>query len=187
MCNQNKKSGKPGPFLLSGSRDKTIKMWDVSTGMCLMTLVRTFLSAFHLIKLSIIKLWSGIFLQLTVMNWFSAGVLSSVDSLSFSFSKVGHDNWVRGVLFHPGGKFIVTCADDKTLRIWDYKNKRCMKTLYAHEHFVTSLGKNSLSFRIISFNFVLTVWSSAAHFKTSTLVTGLELIPAMGKIKFAYK
>lgn len=55
--------------------------------------------------------------------------------------QVGHDNWVRGILFHPGGKFIVTCADDKTLRIWDYKNKRCMKTLSAHEHFVTSLGK----------------------------------------------
>lgn len=36
---QTKKSGKPGPFLLSGSRDKTIKMWDVSIGMCLMTLV----------------------------------------------------------------------------------------------------------------------------------------------------
>lgn len=56
-------------------------------------------------------------------------------------SQVGHDNWVRGILFHPGGKFIVSCADDKTLRIWDYKNKRCMKTLCAHEHFVTSLGK----------------------------------------------
>lgn len=56
-------------------------------------------------------------------------------------SKVGHDNWVRGVLFHPGGRFIVSCADDKTLRTWDYKNKRCMKTLIAHEHFVTSMGE----------------------------------------------
>lgn len=54
---------------------------------------------------------------------------------------MGHDNWVRGVLFHPGGRFVVSCADDKTLRIWDYKNKRCMKTLSAHEHFVTSLGE----------------------------------------------
>jgi len=54
--------------------------------------------------------------------------------------KVGHDNWVRGVLFHSGGKFILSCADDKTLRVWDFKNKRCMKTLNAHEHFVTSLG-----------------------------------------------
>uniref|UniRef100_A0A673IB16 Lissencephaly-1 homolog B-like n=1 Tax=Sinocyclocheilus rhinocerous TaxID=307959 RepID=A0A673IB16_9TELE len=93
---ENKKSGKPGPFLLSGSRDKTIKMWDISTGMCLMTLV-------------------------------------------------GHDNWVRGVLFHPGGRFVVSCADDKTLRIWDYKNKRCMKTLSAHEHFVTSLDFHKTS------------------------------------------
>lgn len=59
------------------------------------------------------------------------------------FPQVGHDNWVRGVLFHPGGRFIVSCADDKTLRIWDFKNKRCMKTLSAHEHFVTSLGKNA--------------------------------------------
>ncbi|KAL4694366.1 hypothetical protein H8959_013631, partial [Pygathrix nigripes] len=34
-----RKSAKPGPFLLSGSRDKTMKIWDVSTGICLMTLV----------------------------------------------------------------------------------------------------------------------------------------------------
>lgn len=58
-----------------------------------------------------------------------------------SVSQVGHDNWVRGVLFHPGGKYLVSCSDDKTLRIWDYKNKRCAKTLAAHEHFATTLGK----------------------------------------------
>lgn len=62
----------------------------------------------------------------------------------FFVFKVGHDNWVRGVLFHSGGKFILSCADDKTLRVWDYKNKRCMKTLNAHEHFVTSLGMYEL-------------------------------------------
>lgn len=28
-----------GPFLVSGSRDKTIKVWDVSTGLALFTLV----------------------------------------------------------------------------------------------------------------------------------------------------
>ncbi|XP_061606919.1 lissencephaly-1 homolog A-like isoform X3 [Phyllopteryx taeniolatus] len=38
---ENKKSGKPGPFLLSGSRDKTIKMWDVGIGICVMTLIST--------------------------------------------------------------------------------------------------------------------------------------------------
>lgn len=38
----------------------------------------------------------------------------------------------------------MSCADDKTLRTWDYKNKRCMKTLSAHEHFVTSMGEVQL-------------------------------------------
>ena len=84
------KDSSPGPFLISGSRDKVIKMWDVSTGVCLMTLV-------------------------------------------------GHDNWVRGLLFHPGGKVILSVADDKTIRIWDFKNQRCSKTLVAHDHFATCI------------------------------------------------
>jgi len=54
--------------------------------------------------------------------------------------QVGHDNWVRGLLFHPSGKYIVSVADDKTIRVWDVKNKRNCKTLEAHQHFVTSLG-----------------------------------------------
>nr|QBH73854.1 platelet-activating factor acetylhydrolase isoform 1b alpha subunit [Eurycantha calcarata] len=86
----NKKGAYMGPFLASASRDKTIKVWDVGTGICLFTLV-------------------------------------------------GHDNWVRGLVFHPGGKYILSASDDKTLRVWDTRNKRCMKTLDAHSHFCTSL------------------------------------------------
>jgi len=37
--NDIKKGQRSGPYLISGSRDKTIKMWDISTGMCLFTLV----------------------------------------------------------------------------------------------------------------------------------------------------
>ena len=57
------------------------------------------------------------------------------------FTLAGHDNWVRGIVFHPGGKYMISASDDKTLRVWDLRNKRCMKTLYAHQHFCTSLGK----------------------------------------------
>ena len=77
---KGKGSTRNGPFLISGSRDKTIKMWDISVGLCLFTLI-------------------------------------------------GHDNWVRGLIFHPGGKYILSASDDKTLRIWDIKNKRNHKTL----------------------------------------------------------
>lgn len=53
----------------------------------------------------------------------------------------GHDNWVRGIAFHPGGKYMISASDDKTIRVWDLHNKRCMKTLYAHQHFCTSIGE----------------------------------------------
>lgn len=85
-----------GPYLISGSRDKTIKVWDVNVGSCLFTLI-------------------------------------------------GHDNWVRGVCWHPGGKYIISVSDDKTLRIWDILNKRCHKTVDAHSHFCTSLDFHSKS------------------------------------------
>lgn len=56
---------------------------------------------------------------------------------------VGHDNWVRGAAWHPGGRYLLTASDDKTLRVWDVAHTRCLKTLYAHQHFATSLGSNS--------------------------------------------
>lgn len=58
------------------------------------------------------------------------------------YLQVGHDNWVRGLKFHPGGKFLISASDDKTLRVWDIANKRNSKTLDAHQHFVTSLGES---------------------------------------------
>lgn len=101
----NKKGSHPGPFLASGSRDKTIRIWDVTSGLCLFTLY-------------------------------------------------GHDNWVRGIAFHPGGKYMLTASDDKTIRIWDIRNKRCMKTLNAHSHFCTSIGNYNLFISINNNNYI---------------------------------
>ena len=58
---------------------------------------------------------------------------------------IGHDNWVRGLVWHPRGKFLVSCSDDKTVRVWDVKNKRNSKTIDAHAHFVTSLDFHRFS------------------------------------------
>ncbi|KAF9577348.1 protein with putative role during mitosis [Lunasporangiospora selenospora] len=85
----------PGQYTATGSRDKTIKLWD-STGQCIHTLI-------------------------------------------------GHDSWVRGLVFHPSGKFLLSAADDKTIKIWDLKAGRCMKTLEAHSHFVTCIAFNLTS------------------------------------------
>jgi platelet-activating factor acetylhydrolase IB subunit alpha len=54
---------------------------------------------------------------------------------------VGHDNWVRAIVFHPGGKYLLSASDDKTLRCWDLAQEgKCVKTVEdAHEHFVSCL------------------------------------------------
>lgn len=41
---------------------------------------------------------------------------------------------------HPGGKYLVSVGDDKTLRVWSIENQRCVKVLQAHSQFVTSVG-----------------------------------------------
>jgi platelet-activating factor acetylhydrolase IB subunit alpha len=55
--------------------------------------------------------------------------------------QAGHDNWVRALVFHPGGKYLLSAADDKTIRCWDLEQAgRCIRTIdEAHSHFVTCL------------------------------------------------
>lgn len=93
-------------FVATGSRDKTIKIWDALTGQCLWTFV------------------------------------SALLSMGFSVShylQVGHDNWIRALTFHPCGKFLLSAADDRSVRIWDLKTGRCVKKIEAHDQFVSSV------------------------------------------------
>lgn len=53
----------------------------------------------------------------------------------------GHDNWVQALVFHPGGKYLVSVADDKSLRCWDLsQDGKCVKELPSlHDHFISCL------------------------------------------------
>ena len=54
---------------------------------------------------------------------------------------MGHDNWVRALVFHPGGKYLISVSDDKTIRCWDLtQDGRNVKTVEdAHGHFVSCI------------------------------------------------
>jgi platelet-activating factor acetylhydrolase IB subunit alpha len=53
---------------------------------------------------------------------------------------VGHDNWVRSLAFHPGGKYLLSSSDDKTIRCWDLSQEaKCVRVIAAADHFVTCL------------------------------------------------
>lgn len=51
---------------------------------------------------------------------------------------VGHDNWITDLHFHPNGKFLISTADDRSIRIWDLNLGRCYRKIYnAHDHFIS--------------------------------------------------
>jgi len=74
--------------------------------------------------------------------------------------QVGHDNWIRGVVFHPGGKAIISVSDDKALKVWDYRNTRCAKTLEVHSHFATCMGKLCINWNVPVLLFVLSPYGN---------------------------
>lgn len=109
-----------------------------------------------------------------------------------SLLQTGHDNWIRGLVCHPGGKYFLSCSDDKTLRIWDIKNRRNTKTIDAHTHFCTSVGKNSpLSFPFTERCLQISIapnpmWSQAAWTQQSKFGSVVEQRPSKKRCLFLF-
>lgn len=185
-----------GNLLVSASRDKTLRIWDVSTGYCVKTIrghnewVRDVSPSFDgrwLISAGVdqtARLWdaSSGELKATLLghdhtieccvfappaSYINLAALAGVKkppALSSSAEYIatgsrdksikiwdargtliktllGHDNWVKGLVFHPGGKYLLSVSDDKTLRCWDLEQEgKLVKTLDdAHGHFVSCI------------------------------------------------
>jgi platelet-activating factor acetylhydrolase IB subunit alpha len=92
--------------------------------------------------------------------------ITRVDSGAVVMTLTGHDNWVRGVLFHAGGRYLLSCSDDKSIRVWDLsKQGRCVRRYdNAHPMFVTAIemsvgGKNAAALLSVGADSSLRVWS----------------------------
>ncbi|KAI1262415.1 WD domain-containing protein [Xylariaceae sp. FL1019] len=185
-------------LLVSASRDKTLRVWDVTTGYCIRTLrghadwVRTvdpsvdgrfLLSAGtdqtarlwdisvtnpetkltlvgheHVVECCVLAPTAAYGHLATLAGQKKPPPASSSAEFMATGSRdktirlwdargnciktlVGHDNWVRALVFHPGGKYLLSVADDKTLRCWDLTQEgKCVKTLAdTHGHFISCL------------------------------------------------
>jgi len=143
-----------GRWLLSGGNDQTARLWDAASGdekgqfighdhVIECVAIAPPASYEHLAALAGLKKpppasSSAEFVATgsrdkTVKLWDGRGTLLK--------TLVGHDNWVRSLLFHPGGKYLLSCGDDKTIRCWDLTQEgKCVKVVDgAHDHFVTKM------------------------------------------------
>ncbi len=129
-----------GQFLVSGSQDKTIKVWE--NGLC----IRTFDHGSIVTSLAITpNAWyvlSGSF-DKTIKIWI-------LDSGRCLRTLVGHTEKVTSIAISSNGWYIVSGSLDKTIKIWVLKTGQCLHTLWGHIHGVTSVAISPNGKQIVS-------------------------------------
>jgi WD40 repeat protein len=122
-----------GGILASGSADRTIKLWEISSGQCYKTIEghdgEVFSVAFspdgRILASggedSFVKLWS----------------VSSGQHLK---TLQGHELGVKSVTFSPDGDILVSSSCDRTIKLWSVSDGNCQKTLKGHAETVSSVA-----------------------------------------------
>jgi len=162
-----------GATIASCSNDQTIRLWSFSTGEC----VQVLRDHSHVVeniafspancalvdfvdKARRLQSTSGKFLasasrDRSIKVW-------DVVTGQLLMTLLGHDNWVRAVIFHPNGKHLLSVSDDKSIRVWELKEVRCLKSLEeAHSHFIgcADLKGRDAQFASGGVDNVVKVWS----------------------------
>ncbi|KAG9232956.1 WD40-repeat-containing domain protein [Amylocarpus encephaloides] len=122
-----------GTQVVSGSHDKTVRLWDAATGALQQTLEGHF-SGVRSVAFSPdgTQVVSGSHDQ-TVRLW---------DAVTGALQQTleGHSDWVRSVAFSPDGTQVVSGSYDQMVRLWDAVTGALQQTLEGHSDWVSSVA-----------------------------------------------
>eukprot|EP00794_Sanderia_malayensis_P009255 gene9255-10233_t len=121
-------------WFASGSSDRSMKIWDINTGACRLT-VRD-----H--KAGIRALTFGITGHRFL---FSAGDDRQLLCTDIEVNRVIHkypdqNSVIYAMTMYAPSELLVTCGRDKHVKIWDTREKKCVKTMRGHINSVSSLA-----------------------------------------------
>jgi hypothetical protein len=142
-----------GARILSGSFDNSLKVWDASSGQCLLSL-------------------SGHSSAVSACAWSPDGarILSGSRDNSLKvwdassglclLSLSGHSDAVSACAWSPDGARILSGSRDNSLKVWDASSGLCLLSLSGHSSFVLSCAWSPDGARILSGSFdnSLKVW-----------------------------
>lgn len=160
-----------GLHLASGSEDRTVKVWDVVSGLCKTTLKGHNSSAYVSFAPD------------------SASVLTCSDD---TLAKVwdlttgecrrtfqGHTKFVRSAVFAPGMGSIATASGDGTAKIWDVASGCCVRTLCGHTSFVYTVAYSHEGGSVVTA-------SNDGTARTWDVMTGKCMQVLRGHLRFVY-
>jgi len=170
------------PYILSSSDDMLIKLWDWDKNwQC----VQTFEGHSHYVMMLAINpkdtnTFASASLDRTVKVW-------GLGSSQPHFTLEGHDKGVNCVDYFVGGEkpYLITGADDKLVKVWDYQNKTCVQTLEGHTHNVAIASFHPELPIIISGSEdgTVRIWHANTYRLEKTLNYGMERVWAIGYLK----
>ena len=132
-----------GRLAVSGSSDKTVRVWDVETGKCLATLEGHTASVWGVAATGDGRVAISSSGDSTVRVW-------GVETGKCLATLEGHTASVLGVAVTPDGRRVVSGSNDKIVRVWDVESGKCLATLKGHTSWVQGVAVTADGRRVIS-------------------------------------
>jgi hypothetical protein len=115
-----------GQLIVSGSWDKTVKVWSMATGECLWTL-----EGHHSYVTSVSI--SGDGKVIVSGSWDKTVKVWSMATGEYLQTLEGHHSYVTSVSISGDGQVIVSGSRDKTVKVWSMATGECLQTLEGHQ------------------------------------------------------
>ncbi|KAH9308345.1 hypothetical protein KI387_036256 [Taxus chinensis] len=168
-------------WFCTGSADRTIKIWEVSTGKLKLTLTG------HIEQIR------GLAVSSRHPYLFSAGDDKQVKCWDLEYNKVirsyhGHLSGVYCLALHPTLDILCTGGRDSVCRVWDIRSKAQIYALSGHENTVCSVFTQGSDPQVVtgSHDTTIKLWDLAAGKSMSTLTYHKKSVRALAVHPFEH-
>jgi WD40 repeat protein len=153
-----------GELLVSGSEDRTIRIWDAATGACL----AVWLAHEHWVRSVVFspdgkRIASSSF-DRTIKIW---------DARTYECLQTfhGHQQRVVALAFSLDNLHLISGSNDRTVKLWDLATSRCLKTFFGHGDGIWAVAYHPHHDRIASGarDYTTKIWDLQTGVCTKTL------------------